>query len=83
MARIFGVNFSGVIAWSLWRAIYLSKLPRVEKKIRVVLDWTLDLLFSKDLVQFQTVRGAAMAQTNGSPSSTAAPLAAAGVGASR
>lgn len=57
VARILGVNFSGFIAWSLWRVIYLSKLPRLEKKCRVVLDWTLDLLFSKDLVQFQTIRG--------------------------
>jgi hypothetical protein len=33
----------------------LSKLPRFEKKVRVALDWTLDLLFSKDLVQFMDV----------------------------
>jgi NADH:ubiquinone reductase (H+-translocating) len=44
------------MAWWLWRSIYLSKLPRFEKKLRVVLDWTLDLLFTKDLVQFQTFR---------------------------
>lgn len=61
VARILGFNFSGVIAWSLWRAIYLSKLPRIEKKVRVVLDWLLDLIFSKDLVQFQTARGQAPA----------------------
>ena len=47
-----GVNFSGFVAWWLWRTIYLSKLPRFEKKVRVALDWFLDLLFSKDLVQF-------------------------------
>ena len=52
VARIMGVNFSGFIAWWLWRTIYLSKLPRLEKKVRVALDWTLDLLFTKDLVQF-------------------------------
>ena len=52
VARIMGVNFSGFFAWWLWRTIYLSKLPRFEKKVRVALDWFLDLLFSKDLVQF-------------------------------
>ncbi len=36
--------------------VSLSKLPRFEKKLRVALDWTLDLLFTKDLVQFQTFR---------------------------
>jgi NADH dehydrogenase len=56
VARVFGVNFSGFLAWWLWRTIYLSKLPRFEKKLRVAIDWTLDLLFSKDLVQFLTVR---------------------------
>jgi NADH dehydrogenase len=54
VANILGVNFSGFFAWWLWRTIYLSKLPRFEKKTRVALDWTLDLLFSKDLVQFNT-----------------------------
>ncbi len=56
VANILGVNFSGFIAWWLWRTIYLSKLPRLEKKLRVALDWSLDLLFSKDLVQFSTGR---------------------------
>jgi NADH dehydrogenase len=55
VARIMGVNFSGFIAWWLWRTIYLCKLPRFEKKVRVALDWFLDLLFSKDLVQFMDV----------------------------
>jgi NADH dehydrogenase len=57
VARILGVNFSGFFAWWLWRTIYLSKLPRLEKKMRVAIDWTLDLVFSKDFVQFLTVRG--------------------------
>jgi len=52
VARIMGVNFSGFVAWWLWRTIYLSKLPRFEKKVSVALDWFLDLFFSKDLVQF-------------------------------
>jgi NADH:ubiquinone reductase (H+-translocating) len=56
VASILGVNVSGFAAWWMWRTIYLSKLPRLEKKIRVALDWTLDLLFSKDLCQFIDVR---------------------------
>jgi NADH dehydrogenase len=67
VAQIMGINFSGFVAWWLWRTIYLSKLPRFEKKVRVALDWALDLLFSKDLVQFQTLRGAAVSHAeNGS-----------------
>jgi NADH dehydrogenase len=49
VARILGFNFSGFFAWWLWRTIYLSKLPGLDKKIRVAFDWTLDLLFRKDV----------------------------------
>jgi NADH:ubiquinone reductase (H+-translocating) len=49
VARIFGFNFSGFFAWWMWRTVYLSKLPGLDKKIRVAFDWTLDLLFPKDV----------------------------------
>jgi NADH dehydrogenase len=67
VARVFGVNFSGFIAWWLWRTIYLSKLPRLEKKIRVAIDWTLDLLFTKDFVQFLTVRAPVISMESMAP----------------
>ena len=63
VANILGINFSGFIAWWLWRTIYLGKLPRFEKKVRVMLDWTLDLVFSKDLVQFLTLRATSVSHT--------------------
>ena len=47
--RIFGFNFSGFLAWWMWRTIYLSKLPGFDKKVRVAFDWTLDLIFPKDV----------------------------------
>jgi NADH dehydrogenase len=59
VANILGVNFSGFPAWFLWRSIYLGKLPRLEKKVRVSFDWTLDLLFAKDLVHFMILRSPA------------------------
>jgi len=65
VANILGVNFSGFVAWLLWRTIYLSKLPRLEKKVRVALDWTLDLLFTKDLVHFMILRSPAISHQDG------------------
>lgn len=59
VASVFGMNFSGFFAWWVWRTVYLSKLPRAEKKLRVALDWTLDLLFAKDLVQLNSIGGPA------------------------
>ena len=56
VARVFGITFSGFPAWWLWRTIYLLKLPRLDRKVRVALDWTLDLFFRKDIVQFDTER---------------------------
>jgi NADH dehydrogenase len=53
--NLLGWNFSGFFAWFLWRSAYLSKLPRLEKKLRVAFAWTVDLLFSRDLVQLITV----------------------------
>lgn len=57
VAQIFGVRFSGLPAWFLWRSVYLLKLPRLQKKLQVALHWTADLFFSRDLIQSITVRG--------------------------
>jgi NADH dehydrogenase len=54
-AQVLGFHFSGFIAWWLWRSTYLWKLPRLEKKIRVAVGWTIDLFFSRDLVQIVTL----------------------------
>ena len=45
------VRFSGLLAWFLWRGIYVSKLPGLERKIRVLMDWTIELFFPRDIVQ--------------------------------
>jgi NADH:ubiquinone reductase (H+-translocating) len=49
VGSIFGINFSGFFAWWLWRTIYLTKLPRLDRKLRVMVEWTLDLFFPKDI----------------------------------
>ena len=63
VARILGMNFSGFLAWFLWRGIYWSKLPRTEKKVRVAIDWALDVLFTKDFVQYLDQRALVHTQT--------------------
>jgi NADH dehydrogenase len=50
VAEIFGFKFIGFFAWWLWRTIYLMKLPGFERKVRVAIDWTLDLFFPRDIV---------------------------------
>ena len=56
VAMMFGFKFSGFLAWAMWRTVYLLKLPRLTKKLRVVTGWTLDLLFGREIEQLITVR---------------------------
>jgi NADH dehydrogenase len=49
VAEIMGMRFSGLLAWFMWRTIYLMKLPGLDRKVRVVIDWTLDLFFPRDI----------------------------------
>jgi NADH dehydrogenase len=51
VAEIFGMHFKGFIAWWMWRTIYLAKLPGVVRKLRVMIDWTFDLIFPRDISQ--------------------------------
>jgi NADH dehydrogenase len=44
-----GFHFRGFFAWWMWRTIYLSKLPGTLRKLRVVMDWTFDLVFPRDI----------------------------------
>lgn len=45
------VRFSGLLAWMMWRGIYVAKLPGLERKIRVLVNWTFELFFPRDIVQ--------------------------------
>jgi NADH dehydrogenase len=56
VAQILGMRFSGFTAWWLWRSVYLAKLPGFAKKVRVAIQWTLDLLFSRQIEQFLTLK---------------------------
>lgn len=49
VAEVFGVHFSGFFAWWMWRTIYLAKLPGVLRKLRVMIDWTFEIIFPRDL----------------------------------
>jgi NADH dehydrogenase len=65
VAKIYGMKFSGILAWMLWRGIYLSKLPGFQKKVRVTLDWILDLIFQKNIVSLPMFRSPTMSMPEG------------------
>jgi NADH dehydrogenase len=45
------IRFSGLLAWLMWRGIYLAMLPGLDRKIRVMVDWAVELFFPRDIVQ--------------------------------
>jgi NADH dehydrogenase len=51
--NLLGVKISGVVGWFIWRTLYLSKLVGFSNKLRVVLDWTLDLLVERSISQIR------------------------------
>lgn len=54
---ILGIPVQGFLAWWLWRSYYLFRLPTMQKKLRVMTDWTIDLLFPRDITQLKVSRG--------------------------
>jgi NADH:ubiquinone reductase (H+-translocating) len=54
VAEMFGLRISGLVAWFLWRSVYLLKLPSWSRRIKVGLDWGWDLLFPRDLGTLRT-----------------------------
>ena len=51
---ILGHKVHGFAAWWFWRSYYLVNLPTVEKKLRVLVDWIIDLFFKRDVTRLKT-----------------------------
>jgi len=65
--EVFGFKVSGFLAWLMWRAVYLMKLPGLDRKIRVSTDWFLDLILPLDIVQIKTERTPGMGRAHFEP----------------
>jgi NADH dehydrogenase len=51
VALVMGVPLTGFIAWWLRRTYYLLQMPRWDRRLRIVLDWTVALLFRPDITR--------------------------------
>ena len=56
VGELFGLKVSGFLAWFLWRGYYLLRLPSFERRVRVAIDWTLDLLVAHDVTEINMRR---------------------------
>ncbi len=51
VANLMGRNVTGMLAFALYRATYLSKMPSFSRKLRLFIDWTLGRLAPLEPVQ--------------------------------
>jgi NADH:ubiquinone reductase (H+-translocating) len=67
VASIYGLRFSGKLAWFMWRSIYLLKMPRLSMRLRVAVDWTCDLLFGREIAELPAQPAASAAPQQPAP----------------
>lgn len=53
VAEIFGIHLKGLIAWLLWRGVYVTKFPGIDGQIRLIADWLLDTFLPRDITQLR------------------------------
>jgi NADH dehydrogenase len=56
VAQVFGLPISGLPAWLLWRAYYLSQMPTFGRKLRIFVEWTWGMFFPADITHFRFTR---------------------------
>ena len=79
VAEVFGVRVTGFVAWWLRRTYYLFEMPRWDRRLRMVLDWTVALFFRPDITKVELAVEQDQARRNcaaGASRDTATPRAA-------
>lgn len=53
VAEIFGIHLTGIVAWVLWRGVYMTKFPGFDGQVRLLMDWFLDVFLPRDITQLR------------------------------
>jgi NADH dehydrogenase len=53
VAEIFGIRLKGLVAWMLWRGVYVTKFPGLDGQFRLIADWVMDVFLPRDITQLQ------------------------------
>ena len=67
VAEVFGIKISGLLAWFMWRTIYLAKMPGLGRRLKVATAWALDLVLPPDLVELRFGDSRGMSQAHFEP----------------
>jgi NADH dehydrogenase len=70
VADVFGIKLSGLLAWVLWRIVYLAKFPGLDRKARILADWTMDIFLPRDISQVRIFRNAQVLREHVEPGET-------------
>ena len=62
VAEVFGIPLSGLPAWLLWRAYYLSQMPTLGRKLRIFVEWTWGMFFPTDITHLRFTGSQALMQ---------------------
>ena len=57
VAEVFGIRITGLLAWMLWRFLYIGMLPGFSTRLRVALNWMFDYLLPRSIVQIENRGG--------------------------
>ncbi|MGH3858336.1 NAD(P)/FAD-dependent oxidoreductase [Actinokineospora sp.] len=50
VAEIYGIRLRGVVAWLMHRAYHVTRVPTLNRKVRVMADWLMAFLLRRDVV---------------------------------
>jgi NADH dehydrogenase len=67
VAEVFGVKFSGLLAWFMWRTVYLAKMPGWGRRVKLASAWALDLVLPPDIVELRFDESRGMSQAHFEP----------------
>ena len=59
VAEIFGIQITGLLAWVIWRAIYIGMLPGFTTRLRVALNWLFDYFLPRTIVHMSDTKSTA------------------------
>ena len=66
VAEVYGLRLSGLLAFMMWRGIYLLKVPTFARKVRLFLEWNWAMFFPPDIAHLGFTRTESMTETSGS-----------------
>lgn len=56
VADVYGIKAKGFLAWFMHRSYHVSRMPTFNRKLRIIIDWTLALLFRREAISMGQIQ---------------------------